>query len=152
MAARAAILEGAERVIVIDRLPERLVHAANIIGTDTVNYESGSVAAELRAPQGAARASASRLRGAQMRGQRYIPEILGLMARGEVRTAQLAIHVMPLEQGPEATGCSKRSKTGASGPYSGPAPRRLRVPAEQSGSQGQRSPERVAERRRTWLR
>lgn len=32
----------------IDRLPERLAQAAGIIGTDTINYESDSVAAELR--------------------------------------------------------------------------------------------------------
>jgi threonine dehydrogenase-like Zn-dependent dehydrogenase len=46
--ARAAILKAAERVIVIDRLPERLAQAADIIGTDTINYASDSVAAELR--------------------------------------------------------------------------------------------------------
>jgi threonine dehydrogenase-like Zn-dependent dehydrogenase len=171
MAARAAILKGADRVIVIDRLPERLAQAADIIGTDTVNYESDSVAAELRErtggrgpdicieavgmeadstglhyaydqvkqqlrletdravavreavhacrkgggvfvlgvygglvdkfPLGAVMNKGLTLRGAQMHGQRYIPEILGLMAAGEVKTAPHATHVMPLEQGPE---------------------------------------------------
>jgi threonine dehydrogenase-like Zn-dependent dehydrogenase len=170
MAARAATLKGAERVIVIDRLPERLAQAADIIGTDTINYESDSVAAELRErtggrgpdicieavgmeadspgphylydqvkqqlrletdravavreavhacrkgggvfvlgvfgglvdkfPLGAVMNKSLTLRGAQMHGHRYIPEILRLMAAGEVKTAHLATHVMPLEQAP----------------------------------------------------
>jgi threonine dehydrogenase-like Zn-dependent dehydrogenase len=171
MAARAAILKGAERVIVIDRLPERLAQAADIIGTDTLNYEKDSAAAELRErtggrgpdicieavgmeadsagphylydqvkqqlrletdraiavreavhacrkgggvfvlgvfgglvdkfPLGAVMNKSLTLRGAQMHGHRYIPEILDRMARGEVTTAHLATHVMPLEQGPQ---------------------------------------------------
>jgi threonine dehydrogenase-like Zn-dependent dehydrogenase len=48
MAARAAILLGAERVIVIDRLPERLDQASTIIGADTLDYSTGNVMAELR--------------------------------------------------------------------------------------------------------
>jgi threonine dehydrogenase-like Zn-dependent dehydrogenase len=48
MAARAAILLGAERVIVIDRLPERLDQASTIIGADTLDYSAGNVMAELR--------------------------------------------------------------------------------------------------------
>jgi threonine dehydrogenase-like Zn-dependent dehydrogenase len=182
MAARAAILKGAERVIVIDRLPERLAQAADIIGTDTINYESDSVAAELRErtggrgpdvcieavgmeadspgphylydqvkqqlrletdraiavreavhacrkggavfvagvygglvdkfPLGAVMNKSLTLRGAQMHGQRYIPEILGLMARGEVKTAHLATHVMPLDQAPEGYRLFKEKEDG----------------------------------------
>ena len=52
-------------------------------------------------PLGAASNKSLTLKGAQMHGQRYIPEILGLMARGDVRTAHLATHVMPLDDGPE---------------------------------------------------
>jgi threonine dehydrogenase-like Zn-dependent dehydrogenase len=48
MAARASILKGAERVMVIDRLPERLTQAEKIIGAETINYETDNVAAELR--------------------------------------------------------------------------------------------------------
>jgi threonine dehydrogenase-like Zn-dependent dehydrogenase len=48
MAARAAILLGAERVIVIDRLPERLDQASTIIGADSLDYSAGNVMAELR--------------------------------------------------------------------------------------------------------
>ena len=182
MAARAAMLKGAERVIVIDRLPERLAQAADIIGTDTINYQSDSVAAELRErtggrgpdvcieavgmeadspgphylydqvkqqlrletdravavreavhacrkgggvfvlgvfgglvdkfPLGAVMNKSLTLRGAQMHGHRYIPEILRLMARGEVTTAHLATHVMPLEQGPEGYRMFKEKKDG----------------------------------------
>ena len=48
MAARAAMLKGAERVMVIDRLPERLAQAQDVIGAETINYTADSVAAELR--------------------------------------------------------------------------------------------------------
>ncbi|MCC4249785.1 MULTISPECIES: zinc-dependent alcohol dehydrogenase [Microbacterium] len=48
MAARASLLLGAERVIVIDRYQERLTHAADIIGAETINYETSEVLAELR--------------------------------------------------------------------------------------------------------
>jgi threonine dehydrogenase-like Zn-dependent dehydrogenase len=182
MAARAALLKGAERVIVIDRLPERLAQAAGVIGTDTVNYETASVAAELRErtggrgpdvcieavgmeadspgphylydqvkqqlrletdravavreavhacrkggavfvagvyggvvdkfPLGAVMNKGLTLRGAQMHGQRYIPEILALMARGEVKTTHLATHVMPLEQAPEGYRMFKAKEDG----------------------------------------
>jgi threonine dehydrogenase-like Zn-dependent dehydrogenase len=170
MAARAAMLKGAERVMVIDRLPERLAQAETVIGAETINYEKGSVAAELRErtggrgpdvcieavgmeadspgphylydqvkqqlrletdriiavreaihacrkggavfvagvyggladkfPLGALMNKGLTLRGAQMHGHRYIREILALMARGEVKTAHLATHVMPLDEGP----------------------------------------------------
>jgi threonine dehydrogenase-like Zn-dependent dehydrogenase len=182
MAARAALLKGAERVIVIDRLPERLAQAADIIGTDTINYASDSVAAELRErtggrgpdicieavgmeadspgphylydqvkqqlrletdrgvavreavhacrkgggvftlgvygglvdkfPLGAVMNKALTLRGAQMHGQRYIPEILDLMAAGKVRTSHLATHVMPLDQAPEGYRMFKEKQDG----------------------------------------
>jgi threonine dehydrogenase-like Zn-dependent dehydrogenase len=171
LAARAAMLKGAERVLVIDRLPERLAQAEEIIGAETIDYGVDRVAAELRErtggrgpdicieavgmeadspgphylydqvkqqlrlqtdraiavreaihacrkgggvfvlgvyaglvdkfPLGAVMNKGLTLKGAQMHGQRYIPEILGLMARGEVKTAHLATHVMPLADGPE---------------------------------------------------
>jgi threonine dehydrogenase-like Zn-dependent dehydrogenase len=171
MAARAAMLKGAERVLVIDRLPERLAQAHDVIGAETINYTASSVAAELRErtggrgpdicieavgmeadspgahylydqvkqqlrletdrpiavreaihacrkggavfvagvfagladkfPLGAVMNKGLTLKGAQMHGPRYIPEILGLMARGEVKTSHLATHVMPLTDGPE---------------------------------------------------
>lgn len=157
MAARAAVLKGAERVLVIDRLPERLAQVQDVIGAETIDHTAGGVAAaELRErtggrgpdicieaagmeadragphylydqvkqqlrletdraitvreaihacrkgggvfvagvfaglvdkfPMGAVMNKSLTLRGAQMHGQRYIPEILALMARGEVRT------------------------------------------------------------------
>jgi threonine dehydrogenase-like Zn-dependent dehydrogenase len=171
MAARAAMLRGAERVIVIDRLTERLAQAENVIGAETINYETGSVVPELRErtggrgpdvcieavgmeagspgpqylydqvkqqlrletdrgvavreaifacrkgggvfvlgvfgglvdkfPLGAVMNKGLTVRGAQMHGHRYIPEILGLMARGQVKTSHFATHVMPLDDGPE---------------------------------------------------
>lgn len=48
MAARASLLLGAERVIVIDRLPERLRQAREIVGAETIDYSSTEVLAELR--------------------------------------------------------------------------------------------------------
>ena len=48
MTARAAMLLGAEQVIVIDRLPERLQQVREIIGADTLDYSQQSILAELK--------------------------------------------------------------------------------------------------------
>jgi threonine dehydrogenase-like Zn-dependent dehydrogenase len=48
MAARSAQLLGAERVIVIDRLPERLATAADRLGVETINYAETDVLEALR--------------------------------------------------------------------------------------------------------
>ena len=48
MAARAAMLLGAERVICIDRFDERLRMTERHIGADTINYERTDVGGELR--------------------------------------------------------------------------------------------------------
>jgi threonine dehydrogenase-like Zn-dependent dehydrogenase len=63
-------------------------------------------------PLGAVMNKGLTLRGAQMHGQRYIPEILALMARGEVTTSHLATHVMPLEQAPEGHRMFKEKEDG----------------------------------------
>ena len=48
MAARAAMLLGAEQVVVIDRLPERLAQVRQHIGAEAVDYSTTDVVAELR--------------------------------------------------------------------------------------------------------
>lgn len=48
MAARAAVLLGAERVIIIDRLDYRLQQAEKYAGAEPINYERTNVALELR--------------------------------------------------------------------------------------------------------
>ncbi|AWB90045.1 zinc-dependent alcohol dehydrogenase [Salinibacterium hongtaonis] len=48
MAARSAILLGAERVIVIDRLPERLDQVTRFIGAETLDFSGGDLQARLR--------------------------------------------------------------------------------------------------------
>jgi threonine dehydrogenase-like Zn-dependent dehydrogenase len=48
MAARAAILLGADRVIVIDRYDYRLHQVEEFVGAETLNYERADVLAELR--------------------------------------------------------------------------------------------------------
>ncbi|HEV7825618.1 MAG TPA: zinc-dependent alcohol dehydrogenase [Actinomadura sp.] len=48
LAARSAMLLGAERVVVIDRFDYRLEMAARTIGADTLNYEQTDVEAELK--------------------------------------------------------------------------------------------------------
>ncbi len=47
MAARAAMLLGAERVVVIDRFADRLQSAARHVGCETLDYTATSVSAEL---------------------------------------------------------------------------------------------------------
>ncbi len=51
-------------------------------------------------PVGAIVNKSLKVMGAQMYGQRYIPEILGRLQAGELSTEHLATHVMPLDQGP----------------------------------------------------
>ncbi|SDD64583.1 zinc-dependent alcohol dehydrogenase [Auraticoccus monumenti] len=171
MAAAAAWTRGAERVVVIDRLANRLRQAEQHVGAETLNYEETDIGAELRElsggrgpdvcieavgmeahgtgpaylydqvkqqlrlqterpnalreaihacrkggtvftlgvfgaladkfPIGAVMNKGLTLRGAQMHGQRYIPEILERMAAGTLQTSHLATHVMPLEDGPK---------------------------------------------------
>jgi threonine dehydrogenase-like Zn-dependent dehydrogenase len=48
MAARAAIPLGAERVISIDRIPERLEMTERHIGSEVIDYTATDVGAELR--------------------------------------------------------------------------------------------------------
>lgn len=48
MAARAATLLGAEQVVVIDRLPERLEQVRQHIGAETIDSSDGSVLADLK--------------------------------------------------------------------------------------------------------
>ncbi|MGY3127158.1 threonine dehydrogenase-like Zn-dependent dehydrogenase [Agrococcus sp. UYP33] len=52
MAARASLLLGAERVIVIDRYQERLAQVEQVIGAETMNDEASEVLAELRETTG----------------------------------------------------------------------------------------------------
>jgi threonine dehydrogenase-like Zn-dependent dehydrogenase len=48
MAARAAMLLGAEQVVVIDRLPERLQQVHQYVGAETLDYTKDEVVAELK--------------------------------------------------------------------------------------------------------
>ena len=48
MAARAAMLLGAEQVVVIDRLPERLEQVRRHVGAETLDYTRDSVVEELK--------------------------------------------------------------------------------------------------------
>jgi threonine dehydrogenase-like Zn-dependent dehydrogenase len=41
------------------------------------------------------------VRGAQMHGQRYIPQLLDRIASGELPTRHFATHPMSLDEGPE---------------------------------------------------
>ncbi|WP_127572714.1 zinc-dependent alcohol dehydrogenase [Georgenia faecalis] len=182
MAALAACTRGAERVIVIDRLPERLAQAERYVGAETLDYSAENVPQALREltggrgpdvcleavgmeahsaglqhvydqvkqqlriqtdrgaavreaihscrkggrvfvlgvyvgvldtfPLGAVMNKGLTVRGAQMHGQRYIPEILARMERGEVPSAHLATHVMPLDDGPKGYQMFKAKEDG----------------------------------------
>jgi threonine dehydrogenase-like Zn-dependent dehydrogenase len=182
MAARASVLLGAEQVIVIDRIPERLQQVQEHIGAETLDYASTDVLAALREwsggrgpdvcieavgmeahstrpdfaydqlkvqlrlqsdrptamreailaarkggsvfvlgvyggfvdkfPLGALMNKGLTVRGAQMHGQRYIPMLLDRMVAGQLQTAHLATHVMPLDEGPTAYDLFKNKEDG----------------------------------------
>ncbi|HYX95753.1 MAG TPA: glutathione-dependent formaldehyde dehydrogenase, partial [Geodermatophilus sp.] len=63
-------------------------------------------------PMGAVMNKALTLRGAQQHGHRYIPEILDLMSRDEVKTEHLATHVMSLDDGPKGYRMFKEKEDG----------------------------------------
>ena len=52
------------------------------------------------------------LRGAQQHGQRYVPELLDRIARGEISTSHLATHVMSLDEGPRGYDMFKNKEDG----------------------------------------
>ncbi len=52
------------------------------------------------------------LRGAQQHGHRYIPMLLELMARDELKTEHFATHVMPLDDGPRGYAMFKEKTDG----------------------------------------
>ena len=182
MAARASMVMGAERVVVIDRYANRLEQVRTHIGAETLDYEQQDVLGELREmtggrgpdvcieavgmeahspgpqylydqvkqqmrlqtdrptavreaiyacrkggtvftlgvfggfvdkfPLGAVMNKALTLRGAQQHGHRYIPDILELMSRDEVRTEHLATHVMGLEEGAKGYQMFKEKEDG----------------------------------------
>ncbi|UJW30439.1 glutathione-dependent formaldehyde dehydrogenase [Saccharothrix sp. AJ9571] len=182
MAARAAMLLGAERVISIDRYAYRLESAERHIGAETIDYTATDVGAELRErtggrgpdvcieavgmeahsdgpghvydqvkhqlrlqtdrptavreaihacrkggsvfvlgvfggvvdkfPLGAILNKGLTIRGAQQHGQRYIPMLLDRIAQGELPTAHLATHTLPLSEGPRGYDLFKHKKDG----------------------------------------
>jgi threonine dehydrogenase-like Zn-dependent dehydrogenase len=182
MAARASVLLGADKVVVIDRFGYRLDQVQRHIGAETINYEKTDVEAELRErtggrgpdvcieavgmeahspgaqylydqvkqqlrvqqdrpeavrqaihacrkggrvfvlgvfagtvdkfPLGAVMNKGLTIRSAQQHGQRYIPRILRLMEKDELRTEHLATHVMPLDQAPEGYRMFKNKEDG----------------------------------------
>jgi threonine dehydrogenase-like Zn-dependent dehydrogenase len=166
MAQNAAWIMGAGRVIGIDRLPERLALARDVIGSETIDYTAGSVHETLREmtggrgpdrcieavgmeahgtgvqhaydsvkqalrletdratplreailacrkggtlavlgvwgltdkfPMGVVMNKGLTIRSAQQHGQAYMPDLLRHAASGELKTAALATHTMPLE-------------------------------------------------------
>jgi threonine dehydrogenase-like Zn-dependent dehydrogenase len=180
MAARSAMLCGAERVIAMDRFDYRLEMMEKEIGAEVLNYEQTDVDSELRertggrgpdvcieaigleshtpGPQYAYEQAKQQLRietdrphalrqciincrkggtvsvlgvfagmvdnfpmgaffnkgltmvGAQQHGERYIPMLLERMARGELKTAHMATHPMPLDEGPRGYDLFKNKK------------------------------------------
>jgi threonine dehydrogenase-like Zn-dependent dehydrogenase len=63
-------------------------------------------------PMGAVMNKGLTLRSAQQHGERYIPMLLERMASGELKTAYLAIHPMPLDEGPRGSDLFKNKKDG----------------------------------------
>lgn len=182
MAARASMLLGASRAIVIDQLEYRLAQVRDFVGAETINFRTTDVLSELRErsggrgidvcieavgmeadgagivhaydkakqqlrmqtgrstalreaiyaarkggsvftlgvfggfidkfPMGALMNKGLTLRGAQQYGHRYIPMLLERMAAGEISTAHLATHRMPLADAPRGYELFKAKQDG----------------------------------------
>jgi threonine dehydrogenase-like Zn-dependent dehydrogenase len=52
------------------------------------------------------------MRTAQQHGQRYVPRLLEHIERGELSTADLATHTLPLEDGPRGYEMFKEKQDG----------------------------------------
>jgi threonine dehydrogenase-like Zn-dependent dehydrogenase len=63
-------------------------------------------------PMGAFMNKGLTMRGAQQHGERYIPMLLERMASGELKTAHLATHPMPLDEGARGYDLFKNKKDG----------------------------------------
>ncbi|WP_214411655.1 zinc-dependent alcohol dehydrogenase [Sphaerisporangium fuscum] len=63
-------------------------------------------------PLGAMMNKGLTVRGAQQHGHRYIPKLLDLMDKGELRAAHLATHTMSLDDGPRGYDMFKNKKDG----------------------------------------
>jgi threonine dehydrogenase-like Zn-dependent dehydrogenase len=63
-------------------------------------------------PLGALMNKGLTVRGAQMHGQRYIPMLLERIVAGELPTAHLATHILPLAEGPKAYELFKNKEDG----------------------------------------
>jgi threonine dehydrogenase-like Zn-dependent dehydrogenase len=63
-------------------------------------------------PLGAVMNKGLTIRGAQQHGQRFVPRILGHMARDELVTDHLATHVMPLTDAPRGYRMFKEKEDG----------------------------------------
>jgi threonine dehydrogenase-like Zn-dependent dehydrogenase len=181
MAARSAMILGAERVIAMDRFGYRLDQMEREIGAEVIDYTQTNVLAELKErtggrgpdvcieavgleshspgpqyryeqlkqqtrvletdrphtlrecilacrkagtvyvlgvfvgnvdkfPMGAVLNKGLTVRGAQQHGERYIPMLLERMARGELKTAHLMTHPLPLDDGPRGYDLFKNKK------------------------------------------
>jgi threonine dehydrogenase-like Zn-dependent dehydrogenase len=180
MAARSAMMLGADRVVAIDRFDYRLDMMRTHIGAEVLNYEKTDIQAELREmtggrgpdvcieavgleshtpgpqyrveqvkqqlrietdrphalreaiiacrksgtvfvlgvfagtvdkfPMGAIMNKGLTMRSGQQHGERYIPMLLERMVSGELKTAHLMTHPMPLSEGPKGYDLFKNKK------------------------------------------
>jgi threonine dehydrogenase-like Zn-dependent dehydrogenase len=180
MAARSAMILGADRVVAIDRFDYRLDMMRTHIGAEVLNYEKTDIQAELREmtggrgpdvcieavgleshtpgpqyrveqvkqqlrietdrphalreaiiacrkagtvfvlgvfagtvdkfPMGAIMNKGLTMRSGQQHGERYIPMLLERMVSGELKTAHLMTHPMPLSEGPKGYDLFKNKK------------------------------------------
>ena len=114
MAARAAMLMGAERVVVIDRYANRLEQVRTHIGAETLDYEEVDVPAELREMTGG-RGPDVCIEGVGMEAHS-----LGLQYLYDQVKQQMRLQTTSCRSttGRRATACSRTRRTGASGPCS----------------------------------
>ncbi|MEN3267878.1 MAG: hypothetical protein V7646_4772, partial [Pseudonocardia sp.] len=113
MAARSAMILGAERVIAgtpdgprahLARSDPRVPQGRKRVRPRCLRRPGRPL------PHGRPHEQALTLRGAQQHGERYIPMLLDRIAAGELKTAHLATHPMSLEQGARGYDLFKNKK------------------------------------------
>jgi threonine dehydrogenase-like Zn-dependent dehydrogenase len=81
------------------------------IGAEVINYEQTDVDAELRERSGG-RGPDVCIEAVGLEAHTCIPMLLDRVASGELRTAHLATHPMPLDEGPPGYDLFKNTKDG----------------------------------------
>lgn len=113
---KSAFLLGAERVIAIDRIPERLKMAQEYGNAEIINYEevdTGEALKEMtggRGPDACVDAVGLEAHGIGLEGFKYLRPLLERIQKGEISPDRIITHHLPLTEAPHGYDIFKEKK------------------------------------------